>query len=113
MQKIWTLVIIVGEDIAPVQLREQSNKFLWSRKQIVVRIVTREVLKGVDGPQPLTVVQLARVCRTLYEEVALTRLFYKVNHFALKSVLHKRCGTRADLPLNYLVALTPRMKAIQ
>jgi len=49
----------------------------------------------------------------LYEEVALTHLFYKVNHFEFPVKPAYRVN-RAIGPITYLVALTtPRMKALR
>jgi hypothetical protein len=109
-QKIWTLAITVDDPIEPIQLRERSNKFLWSRDQ-VDKIDRKKIT--VNAAFALTAVQLSKVCRTLYDEVALTHLFYKVNHFQFTTTRTYRVN-RAELPINYLVGLTStRMKAIR
>jgi len=79
--------------------------FIWSPSQI-------DKCKGkkdASAVEPLTAVQLSRVCKQMYEEVALTHLFYRVNHFNFNSA-----STWDDNPISYLVAITAnRMKAIR
>jgi hypothetical protein len=107
----WSYAVTVDEPIEPRQLRERSNKFTWSKAQ-----VTEKGEKIVANAPTLTAVQLSRVCSTLYEEVALTHLFYKVNRFHFESSWNHlyRFGRAAVGPLTYFVALTsPRMKAIR
>jgi hypothetical protein len=95
----------VPEDITPIQVIEKSNMFIWSQSQIGNR--TGE--KDASGVEPLAAVQLSRVCKQLYEEVALTHLFYRVNHFNFDSEF-----PWDDNAISYLVAITEnRMKAIR
>ena len=106
----WILAITLDEPIEPMQLRERSNKFIWSKAQAKPDGSGKKTVK--DAP-PLTVVLLSRVCRTLYEEVALAHLFYKVNRFVFTCAPGWRVSRATDT-VNYLVALTsPRMKAIR
>lgn len=98
------MAIIVTEPLLPFQLRPRSNKFVWSKSQVDDVMIT-----NVHAEKPLTVVELSKVCRTVYEEVALTRLFYKVNRFRFASYSY-----RLGDPTPYLLAITtPRMKAIR
>jgi hypothetical protein len=106
----WTLVIALDESIKPIQIRERSNKFIWSITQIDPKAQSG---KCVENAPLLTVVALSKVCRTLYEEVSLTHLFYKVNHFEFPVTPGYRVN-HAIGPINYLVALTTaRMKALR
>lgn len=100
-----------------MQIRERSNKFIWSKAQIKSDDSSKKSdgssKKTIEDVAPLTAVSLSRVCRTLYEEVALTHLFYKVNRFVFVCAPAWRVN-RATGTVNYLVALTsPRMKAIR
>ncbi|KAE9374546.1 hypothetical protein N431DRAFT_543840 [Stipitochalara longipes BDJ] len=91
-QRIWSLAVTVEEPIVPQQIRDKSNKFIWTKDQINKKTHAIEI-----GAVPqLTAVQLAR-------------LFYTVNEFHFKS------GHRSQSPvLTYLVAITePRRKAIR
>jgi len=61
--------------------------------------------KKVSAVPQLAAVQLSKVCKALYNDIAGTKLFYKVNHFKFSSSLNSA--------ITYLVAVTPdRMKAI-
>jgi hypothetical protein len=68
--RIWTLAVTVDEPITPFQLRNKSNKFVWSIDQIDKK--THE--KVVSRVPQLTAVQLAQTCRQLYQEVAATQV---------------------------------------
>jgi hypothetical protein len=108
----WTLAITVDESIKPIQIRDRSNKFIWSEAQDKPD-KSGEMTVSIKEAPPLTVVALSQVCRTLYEEVSLTHLFYKVNHFEF-SVESNYRPIRAVSTITYLVALTtPRMKALR
>jgi hypothetical protein len=105
--RIWTLAVTVDEPITPFQLRSKSNKFIWSKTQIKEGTPH----KNVSAVPQLTAVQLAKVCRQLYQEVTATQLFYKVNDFHF--VKYSEHATPST-PLTYLVAITePRRTAIR
>jgi hypothetical protein len=79
--------------------KAQLCSIIWPLKQNTVTAVLL-----------LTVVALSKVCRKIYEEVALTHLFYKVNRFSFTAV-HRYPKSN---PITYLVALTtPRMQALR
>ena len=106
----WSLAITEDESIEPFQIGERSNKFIWSKAQIENLVGSRRRVVVKNAAQ-LTVVALSKVCRTLYEEVSLTHLFYKVNNFDFG--LSART-TGVGGAINYLVALTtPRMKSLR
>jgi hypothetical protein len=103
-QMILTFAVTVDEPIEPVQLRAKSNKFVWSVSQIEKD--KNDHSKKVSAAPQLAAVQLSKVCKGLYNDVAGTKLFYKVSHFKFSSSLNSA--------ITYLVAVTPdRMKAIR
>ena len=69
-QRIWKFAVKVDEPIVPRQIRAKSNKFIWSKEQVNKK--THEIEIGAV-PQ-LTAVQLARVCRSIYDDVATTHV---------------------------------------
>jgi hypothetical protein len=106
-QRIWTLAVTVDEPITPIQFRSKSNKFLWSINQTNQENDQRDV----SAVPQLVAVQLAKVCRQLYQEIAATQLFYKVNDFHFIKYSN---WTISQTPLTYLVAITePRRTAIR
>ncbi|KAN0103103.1 hypothetical protein V8E51_011416 [Hyaloscypha variabilis] len=92
-QRIWSLAVTVEDPVVPQQIRDKSNKFIWSKDQINKKTHAIEI-----GAVP----QLAAV--------QLGRLFYTVNEFHFESGRH-----RGQSPVStYLVAITePRRKAIR
>lgn len=96
----------------PLQIKRRSNKFFWSRDQLL----NRQRRGWYSDPQgsaqgevfskpQLTFVQLSKVSRTVYTEVAQTHLFYKINRFEFLTI--------SDT-LTYLAAVTPdRLSAIR
>jgi hypothetical protein len=108
-QKIFEFAVMVSEPVTPLQIKNRSNKFFWSKSQFYNSKDEAGTKRGVQGhvygkPQ-LTILQLCTVSRQIYAEVALTHLFYKVNQFEFL--------TNYDA-LAYLVAITPsRLSAIQ
>jgi hypothetical protein len=68
-QRIFTLAVTVDEPIVPKQLRDKSNKFIWTKAQIDKKKHKYDV---AAVPQ-LTAVQLAKTCKALYQEVAATQ----------------------------------------
>ncbi|TAQ88297.1 hypothetical protein B7494_g3405 [Chlorociboria aeruginascens] len=100
--RIWTLAVIVDEPIEPRQLRARSNKFVWSQAQ-VARDPYGPV--SVGAVEPLAFVQLSKVSKELYNTVAGSHLFYKVNSFKFNDPM---------ATINYLVAITSnRLNAIR
>jgi hypothetical protein len=80
-QKIWEYVVAEEKPIRPVQLKEKSNQFIWSDAQWKKDQFGCKIGKDVNAVKPLMAVQLSLVCRQLYQEVATTHIFYRVNDF--------------------------------
>lgn len=68
-QRIFTLAVTVDEPIISQQLRDKSNKFIWTDAQNDEKKHRYDV---AAVPQ-LAAVQLAQTCKALYQEVAATQ----------------------------------------
>jgi hypothetical protein len=69
-QRIWSLAVTVEDPVVPQQIRDKSNKFIWSKDQINKKTHAIEI-----GAVPqLAAVQLGRVCRSIYDDVATTHV---------------------------------------
>ncbi|KAH6715395.1 hypothetical protein BKA61DRAFT_352735 [Leptodontidium sp. MPI-SDFR-AT-0119] len=100
-QNIWTMVVVLPEDITPIQIERNSNKFIWSRNQFV-----RPGAHNISAVPPLMVVNLSFVSKAMYDEVSNTHIFYKCNKFDFR-------GYREDFKA-YIVGLTDaRRQAIR
>ncbi|KAI2781341.1 hypothetical protein F4815DRAFT_467190 [Daldinia loculata] len=94
---IYEYAVYVSHDVKPRQLVRGSNRFSWF---------------SWCGHTPdhvinkwLTVVSLARVCRTIYTELEYFQPFYKVNQFSFMQLSELR---------KYIAAITPsRRQAIR
>lgn len=94
---IYEYAVYVSHDVKPRQLVRGSNRFSWF---------------SWCGHTPdhvinkwLTVVSLARVCRTIYAELEYFQPFYKVNQFSFMQLSELR---------KYIAAITPsRRQAIR
>lgn len=95
---IWTLSVTLEEPVVPIQVREKSNKFLWSKAQRIQDPKTFGPKNSISAVPALAAVELSKVCKQLYAEIALARLFYKHNVFDLS---YNRTSAIA-----YLVAIT-------
>jgi hypothetical protein len=69
-QRIWTYAVAVEDSIVPHQIRPKSNKFIWTKEQITQKNGKIDI---AAAPQ-LTAVQLAKVCRSIYDDVATTHV---------------------------------------
>jgi hypothetical protein len=92
---IWTLAIRLSTPIRPRQVERGSNKFwpYWSTWDPTVLTLDETLVR-----QPLAAVSLSKTCKTIYNDVASSHLFYRINDFDFRS---------ADVMLRYLVAITP------
>jgi hypothetical protein len=101
-QKIFAFAVALEEPIRPSQVKNRSNKFFWSESQRQVKEKGKEKDKVSST---LTVVQLSKVSRQIYEEVIRTYIFYTVNQFEFRDL---------NGLITYLIAITPfRLKAIR
>jgi hypothetical protein len=69
-QRIWTYAVAVEKPIEPHQIRPKSNKFIWSKEQIT----QKDGKINIAAAPQLTAVQLAKVCRSIYDDVATTHV---------------------------------------
>lgn len=70
--RIFGFVVAVEEPIVPHQIREKSNKFVWSKDQFNSN--TKNYVVNVGAVKSLDVFALSAVCKQIYEEVALTNV---------------------------------------
>jgi hypothetical protein len=85
-----------------MQVRERSNKFTCCRSQYsLVFDGERLCIQVEEGPQ-LAMVQLSKVCKKTYDEVALTYIFYSGNQFKFLD---------RNAAVTYIVALTPNRRS--
>jgi hypothetical protein len=100
-QKIWNYAVKHDKAIYPKQVQQSSNKF-WPYKKITTPNPTAKAKVQAEDtqlPEPLiTAAQLALTCHQIYDEVAGTGLFYKLNEITFANL--------QDMLL-YLVAITP------
>ena len=107
-QEIWNYAVKHDKTIYPKQVQQRSNKF-WPYKKIATPNLTakpKAQAEDVQLPEPLiTAVQLSLTCHQIYDEVAGSGLFYKINEITFANL--------RDMHL-YLVAITPiRRNAIR
>lgn len=114
---IFELVVKVDRNITPFQVKAKSNKFYWTQTQILGNKDLDLEGRPVAPVPQLDVASLSLVCKAIYDEVATTHLFYKVNEFDFqrmsldKSLLYAFRGhgvgqNSTENMITFLVAIT-------
>ncbi|KAI0853924.1 hypothetical protein F5Y00DRAFT_257224 [Daldinia vernicosa] len=113
---IYEFAVAVNKPVRPRQVTARSNKFVWDPP--LDQFPNRSVLRLEEG-KSLVVGPLSRTCRSIYQELEKTPVFYRVNSFEfyyapdlhafLAAILPKRLalirtirlipGTRPNLPV--------------
>lgn len=98
---IYELAVYVDEPIRPRQIIDRSNKFVWGNHDCHVSPRARKVLRTSE--QPLTAMQLPKVCRGIYKDLEEFPVFYRINKFSFLKL--------QDLH-SFLVAITPLRRSM-
>lgn len=85
--------------IVPLQTTEGSNKFVWGDSS-TERLDNGAELRRPTG-KPMTVTQLMRTCRQIYEDLSSYPVFYRANIFVFDSPVELH---------NFLAAVTPERR---